>query len=581
MTRDLRPARPEPVDDAAIEQLIRDVASSWTMPPVRLDAPAWRDRVRSPRARRLEAARGWFGRVGQAATAAVALTVVAALVAVMVTRPPVTPGKSAEPSEAGATPGPTAAAFSPLPKRHLDGELPTPSSFLTAIEEGDYAVVDLATGTRGPSLTSAAYGSVLRRRPDGTLLCLCVKLGADVNTRPTEAEITLDRLDAAGNLISTFPVMNLKGDPDPRDGALQERPSHLNFDLRFSDGGAFAFIGWSVRKHPVWQSGITVVNVLDGTEVSRIDLPDDTSGEGDTRRVVFAPRLLGTGADGVVVIAREWYSWSPPESQGYNYRQETDAFTAKLGAGELSNVAPMAAAAGCGERVVRAGDIDGAGSWLLCYRAFTNQVVVRRLDAAGGELGDTTVSAATGVGGDTTALAPDGDAIYLWDPIAWQLVRVDLATGEKVMGQAPTARGPEAGPLAALGGWLAPTVAAKTFLFGGIVVSPDGKRVYAAGVNGAEDEHGMSGSAGIFVFDGSTLANLGHWEPTADFISLAISVDGRYVYASGLPRIDASGEPRPEQQASMTVFSAADGTIRVIAGELGGKFLAFEEQVLD
>ena len=47
MTRDL--------DDDAIAQLVRDTASGWVMPPVRLDAPAWRERILSPRDRRVAA----------------------------------------------------------------------------------------------------------------------------------------------------------------------------------------------------------------------------------------------------------------------------------------------------------------------------------------------------------------------------------------------------------------------------------------------------------------------------------------------------------------------------------------------
>ena len=50
--------------------------------PVRLDAPAWREGVRSPRRAGSTPSRGWLARFGQAATAAVALTVAAALIAV-------------------------------------------------------------------------------------------------------------------------------------------------------------------------------------------------------------------------------------------------------------------------------------------------------------------------------------------------------------------------------------------------------------------------------------------------------------------------------------------------------------------
>src|SRR5215207_5387292 len=123
MNRDSRrPSRDDNIDEAAIAHLIREVVAGWTMPSVRLDAPSWRDRVRSPRARGLEATRRWLGRVGQAASTAVALTVIAALVAVVITRPPTEPGTSPEPSDRGGTPGPSTPASAPLPKLLLDGD---------------------------------------------------------------------------------------------------------------------------------------------------------------------------------------------------------------------------------------------------------------------------------------------------------------------------------------------------------------------------------------------------------------------------------------------------------------------------
>ena len=125
MTRDPRPTG---YDDATIEQLVRDVAGEWTMPPVRLDAPGWRSRVRSPGARRLAAVGGVFGRLGRAAGAAVSLTVVAALIAVIITRPPSEPGKSPEPS-GGPTASPAANATA-LPKLLVNGDEPNPAEWL-------------------------------------------------------------------------------------------------------------------------------------------------------------------------------------------------------------------------------------------------------------------------------------------------------------------------------------------------------------------------------------------------------------------------------------------------------------------
>ena len=153
MTRDPHSAG---YDDATIEQLVRDVAGEWNMPPVRLDAPGWRERVRSSRTRRLAAAGGWFGRIGQAATAAIALTVVGALVAVVVTRPPA-PGKTPEPS-AGDRPSAGAQATQ-LPKIFLTGDEPNPASVVMRSERGDFASVDLKTGSVNGPLTSKSSAS--------------------------------------------------------------------------------------------------------------------------------------------------------------------------------------------------------------------------------------------------------------------------------------------------------------------------------------------------------------------------------------------------------------------------------------
>ncbi len=580
MTRDFqRPTGRDPIDDEAIARLVRDVAGGWSMPPVRLDAPSWRDRVRSPRARWLDSVRGWLVRVGQAATAAVVLTVVGALVAVLLLRPPMEPGSSPEPSDRGTGPLPTSAAFTPLPKFHVDGDVPNPAEVLVELEQGDFAVVDLATGARGPVPIGADFGSVVRWRSDGTLLCLCVKLGADANTRPTEAVITIDRFDASGAPLSSVPAVTLVGDPDPRDGTLPERPPHVAFDLRLSEGGRFGIIGWSVRKHPAWQNGITIVDLADGREVSQIRLPDDTTGESDTRRVVLAPRLLG-GGEGSVVLAREWYSWSPPDSEGENFRQGTDVFTASMSGGVLSDPEPLGTAADCGERVVRAGSTRDGGLWLVCSRSSTNSIVIRRLDAAGMLAGDTTLTAPIGVDGDLVALSPDGETLFAWQPVSATLARIDLATGEMRQGSASGTAARPSGALTALGDWLAPAATAKSFLQSGVVVSPDGTRVYAAGLDGV-DVDAVSGSSGIHVFDAATLTSLGRWEPTADFISLAVSNDGRFVYAAGLARFDASGRERPSQQASITVFAAADGEVQVIAGNLGFDFLTFATPILD
>ena len=578
MTRD---PHADAYDDAAIEQLVHDVAGSWTMPPVRLDAPTWRDRVRSPGARRLAGAGGWLGRFGQAATAAVALTVVGALIAVVLTRPQAEPGKSPQPSTS-TTPRPSAAAeATPLPKILVTGDEPSPSVVIVRTERGDYARVDLATGSIDGPLTGKSSYSELRLQAGGSMVCLCVSESGSIGGMPTDNAVTLDRYDARGKLTSSSPIESFSGEPDPRDEGvlIQEQPAHVLTKIGYSADGRYGFVGWSVRAHPVWHSGIVVVDMRDGSIVSRLALPDATDGQGDSRRVVNAPGVVGSISSSSVVIARSWYEWTPAASLEPGYTFENDAFTAKLGDGTFSDLAPVPLASDCGATVNRAGALPDGGFWLACTQGGAELTVVRRLAADGSLLGDVRVNGGAGIDADPTALSADGSTLYVWDPSGATLTSVDLAKGTKTSGKGTAAV--EQGPLSALGHWLAPTAAAKSFLRGALVVSPDGSRIYAIGVKEGASSHEMAGSTGVFVFDGATLEPAGVWQPTADFVSLAVSADGHFVYAAGLPGMDAAGQRQLAQQASITVFDTSDGSIRLIAGRLGGDMLSFISADLD
>jgi DNA-binding beta-propeller fold protein YncE len=210
-------------------------------------------------------------------------------------------------------------------------------------------------------------------------------------------------------------------------------------------------------------------------------------------------------------------------------------------------------------------------------------MVLRRIDRDGRLLNDITVSRGGQISGDTTAMSADGRSLYAWDPIKAQLSRIDLATGEKTVGPAAAtaATGDAGGPLAAFGAWLAPSVAAKSFLQSAVVVSPDGRRVYALGVTNGATEREMSGSSGVYAFDAASLDLVGHWDPTADFVSMALSPDGRFLYAAGAPGIDAAGRVLVNQASSITVYEAATGERRLIAGQLGRLMLFFARPVLD
>lgn len=583
MNRDLRTrVDSDSLDDATIQGLVRDAASAWTMPAVRLDAPSWRERVRSPRARRVAATRGWFGRIGQAATAALVLTVAGALVAAMITRAPRGAGSSPAPST-NASPDPTgAAAASPLPKLLVAGNLPSPVDLLVRTEQGDFATVDLRSGSIGGPLTGARYGSDLRVRADGSMVCLCFSETGSVGDTPTEASVSLERYDPSGKLISSTAIDSFAGEPDPRDVGtfIPDQPAHVLTELSYSADGRYGFVGWSARAHPAWKNGIVVVDLQDGSVVSRLELADGSTGGGDSRRVVVAPRVIGSAGSDGLLIARAWYEWSPPASENARYSFGSDVFRVRFSGGQWSGLEPLTTAGTCGDYVLRGGALADGGAWLACSRDGSTSTTIRRLAADGTQLGDSSVPGPGGIDGDLTVLSPDGMSVFAWNPSSATLTKVDLATGKTRTGHGPTAR-VESDPLAAFGAWLAPTAAAKSLLRGAIVVSPDGSRVYAIGIKASGDEREPSGSTGVFVFDATTLEDVGHYPATADFVSLALSRDGQFLYAAGMPGVDASGRPRRTQAASITVFSTADGNVRLVAGQLGSGLITFNSPTLD
>ncbi|MEO8272596.1 MAG: hypothetical protein ABI620_00850 [Chloroflexota bacterium] len=573
------------LDDDAIAKLVRDTAAGWVMPATRLDAPSWRERIRGPRARGITAIGGWFDRVGQAATAAIALTVVGALVAVVITRP-VQPG-SGPGASASDTSGGTAlpsARVEPtgLPRLIVEGGVPDPSKLFVQTERGDFERVDLEMGAIGPALTGGGHGSVLRVLPDGSVACLCLTESVWVGESPTVATVALARFAPGGAPTFTTPIDLFTGEPDPRDvnTFVPERPPHVLTALSFSADGRYGFVGWSLRAYPAWKNGIIVVDATDGTVADRLSLPDGATGDGDSRRVLDAPRVVGLTPGGIL-LARTWFAWTPVTSSNASYTFDNDLFAASFADGRLSAPAVVPAVAGCGETVLSAGSIAGGGSWVACSSGGSSSTVVRRLGIDGSHLGDTRVAGQSGIDGDMTTISPDGAHLFAWNPVSATLTRVDLATGEMAVGQGANITAAERGPLSALGDWLAPAAAAKTFLRSGIVISPDGSRIYAIGVRSVSSGPEPGGSTGVFVFDATTLASIAIFSPTADFASLAVSRSGRYVYATGLPGVDAAGVSNRNFSASITVFDVNDGSVRLIAGLLGGDALSFASPTLD
>lgn len=162
------------------------------------------------------------------------------------------------------------------------------------------------------------------------------------------------------------------------------------------------------------------------------------------------------------------------------------------------------------------------------------------------------------------------------------MVRYDFTTANVTQARATPATSTAPGDVLAslgrqVGRWIAPSALAKMNLEPGVVASVDGTRIYALGIGGPD---GGAGSTGVFAIDAKTLGVVGTWAPLADLASLAVSLDGRFVYAAGQGGISATGQPTPSRGASITVYDTADGSVRLVAGQLGTGDLWLTEPVL-
>jgi hypothetical protein len=567
------PTPSEPIDDRTLGALIRDVADEWQMPPQRLNAPTWREHVQ--RGRPAGPGHGWLARLTGAMTLAVVATVVLALVAVWLTlpRPQLSTGKSPTPSGSVATPGSTSAPIaSPLPKLTVNGDPPSVTSMLLRVG-GDFAIADLAAGSLGQRITGSYGNSGVERLSDGRLVCMCVATDEIINGAYSHAVVSLQTYDASGSPTDSSAIGEYSGVPDPRPGVAEDQPPHVDVMVSFSPDGRLGFLGWSLRKPPVWKSGLVVVDLEAGTVVKRLALPDVSTGPDSATVNVLGARVTFSPDGASALVGRPKYSI---DRASRAYRGYTDLFRAASDGSSVDRSALVPQASQCADGQADAGLTAGGRVWLLCWNDRGGPLDLRRIRADGTIDGDTPVDAFPEDGVWTPTR--DGAGMYFWSPLNRTISRVDLATGEKTTATAPAPSGSTGmDPLTAFGRWLAPGAVAKQFLNPGLALSPDGSRLYALGVS--PDKGGFIGSAGVFVFDAGSLAPLANWAPQADYVSLAVSPDGRFVYAIGSPGVDAAGI-QSAFGASITVYDASDGSIRLQAGQLEHDELQFLGPIL-
>jgi len=586
-TREPRGGGPDTPGDPEVGDLVRGVVAGWTMPPGRLEATTWRERI-GPRGLTARQRSGWAGRwlrrLGIAASAAVLAALGLALIAVWLgsirpasvgivpSHPPTaTPGGSASPTN--APPSPSAATQAPvetaLPTFALYGPALT-GTIVAGIGQG-YRTIDLATGKAGDLLLGTSYASQLFRLPAGGLICACQTWDS---TDFISGTLTIDARFVAsdGTTSRRIPIEALTAGADPNAGQNDSQGAIATAGL--TADGRTMYVAWGYRKSPTWHLGIDVVDLAAGKVVQTVRLAD-------------RPALISGSPIGPWL---PWINVAPDGSaamltiQGLDGAAGTTHVLAALSGGRITGTTTLPATTSTIEG--NACTVWSSEGWATndSYFSVCSSPAAVVVFDRGGHVLSTQIFAQNGQAIEPSFTGPDAvdrraGFLYHWDPFGRTLTRVDLATGkiDGTVTATPTSAG-DGGAFGVLGDlgrriarWIAPQGTAKTFLQPGLAIAPDGSRAYAIGVSGSGG--GAAASSGVEVFDLRTMTQVGRWDPLADLISIAVSPDGRYVYVAGGPTNDPT-YGAAYIPASLEVYDAATGNVRLIVGDLGTTYLA-------
>ncbi|MDO8485565.1 MAG: hypothetical protein Q7S35_11565 [Candidatus Limnocylindrales bacterium] len=455
----------------------------------------------------------------------------------------------------------------PLPTREIvGGQIPTERRLVYA---NGLQVLDLATGT----LASPArpFADLMLSLSDGQLVCACMVRGVPGGDAITPSPILrFGRFYVTGTPIVERDLLTFDGVvpvPDMTDG--------YNVVAALDPAQRNLYVLAVIRRPPVWTVELHQVDIETGALV-RSTVLDGFPVDLEEPSPSASARPPGSPPDGVNAWANSmtvspdggtvFASMVLNEVRSENWTSEYREWMIPVHDGLHGTPTPLSQAA----RLKPNGWCVSQPRFLdpdLLVQVCTppggeppgTMYYVRQVSTSGESRGELPIPGDNGGGyyPATPMLDPERGAVFVWEILRHTLTRVSVADGQIDEGAVPQSmlpgnRGPGGGGV--------------TGADPGLVASPDGRRLYALGFRSGEGRVGTS--TGVWVFDADTLTVLDRWEPRALLTSLAVSADGRFVYAAGASGVDVDGRQNP-WPASVTVYDGISGEIQVLYGALG------------
>ena len=461
----------------------------------------------------------------------------------------------------------------PLPTREVNGtELPSERRLVLG---NGQQILDLGTGT--VRSFGRQYEDLLWPIGD-ELVCVCLVRSSDASSGPF---LRFARFDLGGAPLLERELLSLE-DVVP----VPEMTEGFNMTAAIDAAGERLVLVDVVRRPPDWVVELHVVDpqtgdLLDSTVVHTfpVDIEEPQRGASPS------PRNDGGPPDGVYAWAST-VALSPDGGLAFVTVAQSEVRGGEWIGRNLEWLVPIVDE-GSGEPAALSADASlEADRWCVGRPTFLDAELivqlcgpppepfessfwsVRRLTADGESLGDLPIGDARSDGSSSATMIVDRArrSVVMWDTFRHLVSRVDVDSGrvhEGVVTESmlPGDRRPSGR------GWIGADP--------GLVASTDGTRLYALGLASGPGNVGVS--TGVWVFDAETLELLDHWAPRALLTSLALSADGRFVYATGAAGYDVDGRENHRWRASVSVYDATTGQVVVLYGSIGeGQWLSFQ-----
>jgi len=493
----------------------------------------------------------------------------------------VAPIAVASPLPTAVTPRPTARPTrsreplaTPLPEREVvGGQIPTERRLVYA---AGVELLDLATGSLIPFTSQLDFPVV--PLPNGDVACACVVRDFAANDGRGSSVLRFGRYDQTGVPILERDLQSFDAAvavPDMTDG--------FNVAVSLDPDGTTLNVLVVERRPPIWTIGLRVIDVETGKVRSSVEIgevPVDLDDAQQSPTTSPTPGRNQQPQNGIFLWADSvaaapggrsvFVSVGRSEVRNDNWTGRTLEWMVDLDPDHEATATAIEAGTTLdpdGWCVSRATFVDAEMLVHICAtpaEPVPGAVVLRRIGRDGASLGAVTVELPAFNGGYPMSVLVDRSAraVYLWQLQQHVLARIGVDDGRVTDTTVPKSILPEARP-----GFESPGYG-RGYMVGdpGMVLSADGRRLYAVGVVGSEgDRNGRP--SGVWVFDAASLELLDHWAARAFLTSLAISADGRFLYAASAAGIDVDGRENP-WPATVTVYDAATGEIQVVYGRV-------------